>query len=60
LKKTKYPLIEEEDLFLGATVTIYSRQYKIIDYADDFTKKAFSENFHLEKAFALIKPDVYT
>ena len=41
LKRTRYPQITEADLFLGATLTVYSRQFKILDYADDFTRKAF-------------------
>jgi nucleoside-diphosphate kinase len=41
LKRTKYPQITEADLYLGATVTVYSRQFKIMGYADDFTRKAF-------------------
>lgn len=59
LKRTRYN-INEDDFFIGATVTIYSRQYKIVDYADEFTKKAFEVTHHLEKTFAMIKPDVYT
>ena len=63
LKRTKYPQISESDLFVGATVTIYSRQFKIVSYADDFTKKAFhSEEIdgqNLKKSFLLIKPYVY-
>ena len=41
LKRTKYPQITEADLFLGATITVYSRQFKVLAYADDFTRKAF-------------------
>ena len=41
LKRTKYPQISEADLFLGATVTVYARQFKIVGYGDDFTRKAF-------------------
>lgn len=59
MKRTIYP-INESDLYVGATVTIYSRKYKIIDYADEFTKKAYSDTHHLEKSFAMLKPDAYT
>ncbi len=41
MKRTRYPSIAEDDLFVGTTVTIYARQYKITDYADDFTRKAY-------------------
>jgi nucleoside-diphosphate kinase len=44
LKRCRYPSIDtaEGNLYIGATVTVYSRQFKIVDYADDFTKKAFT------------------
>ena len=60
LKRTRYPTISEEDFYIGSTITVYSRQYKIVEYADDFTKKAFDQTHHLEKTFAMIKPDSYT
>jgi len=41
-------------------VTVYSRQFKIVDYADEFTKKAFNQTHHQEKTFCMIKPDAYT
>ena len=41
LKRTKYPSVSETDLYVGATVTIYARQFKIVGYADEFTQKAF-------------------
>ena len=63
LKRTKYPQITEADLFLGATITVYSRQFKILAYADDFTRKAFHSQEaggqNLQKSFVLIKPDAY-
>ena len=63
LKRTKYPQITEADLYLGATVTVYSRQFKIMGYADDFTRKAFHSQEgggqNLQKTFVLIKPDAY-
>jgi nucleoside-diphosphate kinase len=55
----KYPAIAEEDLFVGATITVYSRQYKLTEYGDEFTKKAFDQQYHLEKTFAMIKPEQY-
>jgi len=33
--------VQLKDLFVGAVVTIYSRQLKIVDYADQFTRKNF-------------------
>lgn len=57
LKRMKYPAVPEDELFVGATITIFSRQYKLTEYGDDFTKKAFEKQYHLEKTFAMIKPD---
>lgn len=34
LKKTEYANIQLKDFFIGAVANIYSRQLKIIDYAD--------------------------
>ena len=63
MKRTKYPQIQESDLFVGATVTVYARQFKIVDYADEFTKKAFISDQvggpNLQKSFVMIKPDAY-
>ena len=59
LKRLKYPSIQEEELFVGGTITVFSRQYKLTEYGDDFTKKAFDQQYHLEKTFAMIKPDQY-
>ena len=30
-----------KDLYLGATVTVWSRQLKVVEYADVFTRKNF-------------------
>jgi nucleoside-diphosphate kinase len=63
LKRTKYPQISEADLYLGNTITVYSRQFKILGYADDFTRKAFHSQEtggqNLQKTFVMIKPDAY-
>jgi nucleoside-diphosphate kinase len=58
LKRTRYPSVSEADLFLGATVTVYSRQFKVMTYADKFTRKAFHSQEiggqNLQKGFVLI------
>lgn len=46
------------ELFLGSIITIYSRQLKLVDYADIFTKNKFESSS--ERTFAMIKPDCYT
>ena len=60
MKRTRYPAVAEDELYAGTTVTIFSRQFKILDYADEFTRKAFDQEHHVEKSFAMIKPDSYT
>lgn len=42
LKRCHYPQVVLEDLFIGAVVTVYARQLKILDFGDPFTKKALS------------------
>ena len=63
LKRTRYPQITEADLFIGATLTVYSRQFKLVDYADDFTRKSFHSQEvggqNLQKSFVMLKPDAY-
>lgn len=46
-----------EDFFIGAMVTVYSRQLKIVDYADVATRKRFETD--RQRTFAMIKPDAY-
>ena len=54
LKRIKLPHISEQHLFIGAVLTIYTRQFKIIDYADSFTRQALDVMF--DKGFVLVKP----
>eukprot|EP00331_Platyophrya_macrostoma_P015880 CAMPEP_0176472858 /NCGR_PEP_ID=MMETSP0127-20121128/41985_1 /TAXON_ID=938130 /ORGANISM="Platyophrya macrostoma, Strain WH" /LENGTH=280 /DNA_ID=CAMNT_0017867791 /DNA_START=41 /DNA_END=879 /DNA_ORIENTATION=- len=58
LKRCECPGISLKDLFIGAVITIYSRQLKIVDYADTFTKGKFEVK--RGRTFAMIKPDAYT
>lgn len=57
LKRCKNDTVALEDLFIGATVTVYARQLHVIDYADDFTRTAIGSK--LERTLGLIKPDAY-
>ena len=43
LKRCRYEAITAEMLYIGAVVTVYSRQLKLIDYADEFTRKRLSD-----------------
>eukprot|EP00959_Pyramimonas_sp_CCMP1952_P457554 9475132-Pyramimonas_sp.AAC.2 len=38
LKRTHYPSVILKDLYVGSTVTVYSRQLKVVDYADPYTR----------------------
>jgi nucleoside-diphosphate kinase len=44
-------------LYLGSIVTVYSRQLKLVEYGDAFTRSCFSKA--KESTFAMIKPDAY-
>lgn len=46
-----------QDLYLGSIISVFSRQLKIVDYADVFTRGQFEEV--KQKTFAMIKPDAY-
>lgn len=41
LKRCEYPQLQLKDIFVGAVLSIYSRQLKVIDFADEFTKTKF-------------------
>ena len=51
------PRLSLSDLFIGSIIPIYSRQLKVIDYADVFTRQKFETQ--RSKTFAMIKPDSY-
>ncbi len=39
LKRVKQESITLEMLYIGAVVTVYARQLKVVDYADEYTRK---------------------
>ncbi|VDI00210.1 nucleoside-diphosphate kinase [Mytilus galloprovincialis] len=56
LKKTKVSdCLRLEDLYIGSTVNILSRQLKFVDYGDDYTRTRFSHK--KERTLGIIKPD---
>ena len=57
MKRCQYPGLVLSDLFVGSTITIYSRQLKVVDYADVFTRQRFETQ--RSKTFGMIKPDCY-
>merc|ERR1719398_200370 len=57
LKRAAFGHIESEDLFLGAILNVYSRQVKIVEYADVFTRNELEGK--KSRTLALVKPDAY-
>jgi len=51
------PGIGPKDLYIGSTITVYSRQLVVKEYADLYTSTAFESK--REKTYAMIKPDAY-
>lgn len=42
LKRCQYA-IQLKDIYIGATLNIYSRQLKVVDFADQFTRGKFEK-----------------
>lgn len=57
LKRSEYAEISMADMYIGSTVTVLSRQLKIVDYADEYTRRAL-ETLKC-RTLAMIKPDAY-
>ncbi|XP_076661642.1 nucleoside diphosphate kinase homolog 7 isoform X1 [Halictus rubicundus] len=55
LRRTKCEGIKADDFYVGAIVTIFSRNIKITDYADCTTRKKLQTK--MQKTFAMVKPD---
>ena len=58
LKRCPYAGITKDEFFIGATLTVYGRQLKIVDYGDVATRRKFEQE--RQRTFAMIKPDAYT
>jgi nucleoside-diphosphate kinase len=52
------PTVTLSDLFIGSVVTVHSRQLKLVEYGDLFTRQRFEDK--KQRSFAMIKPDAYT
>lgn len=55
LRRCKCDTLRLEELFIGSTVNIMSRQLTFVEYGDDFTRRTLSSK--KERTLALIKPD---
>jgi len=58
MKRMAVGPISVQDLYLGSIITVHSRQLKIVDYGDIFTKDKFEAA--AGRTFAMVKPDCYT
>uniref|UniRef100_A0A7S0IEW9 DM10 domain-containing protein n=1 Tax=Micromonas pusilla TaxID=38833 RepID=A0A7S0IEW9_MICPS len=54
LKKTRIPTVTMDTLHMGAVVTVYSRQLKIVEYGDAHTENAFS--LARQSTLCVVKP----
>jgi nucleoside-diphosphate kinase len=57
LKRSEYPEISLQTLYVGAIVTVHARQLKVISYADSYTKDKLESR--KGRTLALVKPDAY-
>ena len=58
MKRMAAPGIANSDLFIGSIINVYSRQLKLVEYGNIFTRQKFESC--TEKTFAMVKPDCYT
>jgi hypothetical protein len=42
LKRVKYEELQPHLLYIGNTVTVFTRQLKLVDYGDDYTRAQLS------------------
>jgi len=57
MKRMACNTVTANELYLGSIVNVHSRQLKLVDYGDLFTKNKFDSL--AERSFGLIKPDCY-
>lgn len=57
LKRCPYASLDVNNLFLGSLITVFSRQLKVVEYADEYTRSVFSRKS--EATLGIIKPDGY-
>jgi nucleoside-diphosphate kinase len=57
LKRCSYPGVSSKEFYIGAILTVYGRQLKLVEYGDVATRKKFEVD--AQRTFAMIKPDAY-
>eukprot|EP00878_Enallax_costatus_P033073 GHUV01036457.1.p1 GENE.GHUV01036457.1~~GHUV01036457.1.p1 ORF type:complete len:120 (+),score=32.60 GHUV01036457.1:575-934(+) len=55
LKRVKYDGVNLQQLYIGSTITVYSRQLRLIEYGDEYTRHAVESR--TERTLVIIKPD---
>lgn len=58
MKRMACGAISVKELYLGSIIVVFSRQLKLCDYGDIFTKNKFESA--AARTFAMVKPDCYT
>ncbi|KAA6371269.1 MAG: nucleoside-diphosphate kinase [Streblomastix strix] len=58
VKRSVYPDLKLSDLYIGATVLVFGRQLRIMDYSDDYTRDALGNM--KEPTILLVRPEAYT
>ena len=58
MKRMACPGLSINELYLGSIINVYSRQLKLVEYGDLFTRRMFEAAS--ERTFGMIKPDCYT
>ena len=64
LKRCDYPSVGMAQLYKGSIITVYSRQLKIVEYADGFTERHFAKTTQFTVAmvylYMLLGPSVFS
>lgn len=57
LKRCQLPGITQKEISIGATLVIFAREIKVVEYGDINTQKAWENS--LSRTMLMIKPDAY-
>jgi len=57
LKRSEYAEISIDNMYIGATISVLARQLKLVEYADEYTKRELSNA--KGRTLGMIKPDAY-
>lgn len=57
LKRSEYAEVSVDQMYIGSVMTVLARQLKVVDYADEHTRKTM-ENMK-GRTLAIVKPDAY-